>query len=443
MEGGNIVRRIGGESIKRAKQTLILEATHDDLTLYSAKRVEMIGEQGGVEYLNDYVPPLPLRIVKLDGPFDEKGQKVTVLEKEKWYAYKVIQFNRTPKNYEIKRIKWATQYDKGEINTKYPSVIGEKEVHFKIPEKVNVTRLRVFAYLEKPIDEVSVETSLIKEEVIIIVGTEQHSQSYGNKLMFPAQAVREIKKNYRKHKHTNILIFKDKFTAMQLSIIKRDAKKWNNTVYFKQIESVTDLINYINKGDATITRASLKIGKIIIFAHGLASIIDFGLEGENEASQKFKIEHVKKLNKESFTEHPVIYSYACRTGNSDTRKIVTYWKGYKYDSDTIKLVKPEESLAQKFADHLNAEVHAFLRRTDYTSSWLDGGDKLYTKDYITIEDEEVSNPLDPRDWIKKGWDEALWNSSGAYLAPTSGYTPAGLLEGGMFVFKKDKKPKKE
>ena len=38
--------------------------------------------------------------------------------------------------------------------------------------------------------------------------------------MFPAQAVREIKQNYKDNKHTNIVIFKDKFTALQLSIIK-------------------------------------------------------------------------------------------------------------------------------------------------------------------------------------------------------------------------------
>ena len=62
---------------------------------------------------------------------------------------------------------------------------------------------------------------------------------------------------------------------------------------------------------------------------------------------------------------------------------------------------------------------------------------------MTIEDEEVSNPLNPKDWFRKGWDEALWNSAGAYLAPTCGKTPGGLLEAGMFVFEKGKKAKKQ
>ncbi|QII72830.1 hypothetical protein [Apibacter sp. B2966] len=99
MQGGNIVRKIGGESIKRAKKSLILEATHDNLTLYSAKKVEMIGEQSGVEYLNDYTPPPPLRVVKLDGPFDEKGQKVSFITKGISYQYKIVNFNRQPINH--------------------------------------------------------------------------------------------------------------------------------------------------------------------------------------------------------------------------------------------------------------------------------------------------------------------------------------------------------
>lgn len=230
MSGGKIVRTVGGESVKTAKKSITLTATEGDLTFNSPTQVIMNGKQGGVQYLNNYVPPPPLRVLKLDGPFDEKGQKVSVLKKEKWYTYKVIQFNRDFKEYEIKGLKWATKYDDNELYINYPSVIGKKEVSFKIPKNRIALKFTVYAYLEKPINEVSIKVSLLKEEVIIIVGTEQHSQTYGNKLMFPAQAVREIRENYKEHKHTNILIFKDKFTAMELSIIKRDAKKWNNTV---------------------------------------------------------------------------------------------------------------------------------------------------------------------------------------------------------------------
>lgn len=120
----------------------------------------MIGKKGGVEYLNDYVPPLPLRVVKLDGPFDEKGQKVTVLEKEKWYVYKVVQFNRGAKEYEIKDLKWATKFDNHPLNTGYSNIRGLKEVKFNIDKEFNYTKFVVYAYFEKPIDQVSIESRL-------------------------------------------------------------------------------------------------------------------------------------------------------------------------------------------------------------------------------------------------------------------------------------------
>lgn len=209
---------------------------------------------------------------------------------------------------------------------------------------------------------------------------------------------------------------------MQLSIIKRDAKRWNKNVYFKIINSTQELIDYINKGDKTIDRNNLKIEAIKIFSHGLPSILDFGLDGKNEKTQQFTFEDVKKISQDVFLPNAEIYSYACRTGNLDG--------------------KTEGSLAQVISNHLNVTTYAYLRRSNYTSTWLDGNDKNYTKDYITIDDENVSNPLNLRDWIRKGWDEALWNINGAYLAPTVGNSPKEL-ESGMFMFKKDQKPQKQ
>lgn len=136
-----------------------------------------------------------------------------------------------------------------------------------------------------------------------------------------------------------------------------------------------------------------------------------------------------------------------RTGNSDSRA-VTVNPSYKYDSESIKLVKPEESLAQKLSEHLDAKVFAYLKRSNYTSSWLDGGNKEYKSKYMTIEDEKVSNPFNPADWYRatlgdSRWDEALWNPNGAYLTPTSGKSPGGILESGIFIFEKNKKPRKQ
>ncbi|MFP3534329.1 hypothetical protein SB763_33800, partial [Burkholderia sp. SIMBA_042] len=61
-------------------------------------------------------PPVELRILKIDGPFDENDRKVDVIEKNKWYTYKVAKFNREPKKGELQNLKWAVKYDDGKVN---------------------------------------------------------------------------------------------------------------------------------------------------------------------------------------------------------------------------------------------------------------------------------------------------------------------------------------
>jgi len=96
MEGGKIVRTIGGENIKRAKGSITLTANGGDLT-FNAKKVTMVGKDGGVKYLNNYKPPESLRVIKLEGPFNEEGEKVSVVEKGKSYKFKITRFNREVK----------------------------------------------------------------------------------------------------------------------------------------------------------------------------------------------------------------------------------------------------------------------------------------------------------------------------------------------------------
>lgn len=403
------------------------------------------GFRGGVKYDKNQPKKELLKVIKVEGPFDENNKLLDCIEKGKWYKYKA-KFNRDPEKDELKTLKWTSQYDESKRQNLLIDVSnkGLVEISHQILSVSTSHKLKIYAYFQKPDSYAKAE--IIQGEVLIIVGTEQHSQSYGNKLMFPAQAVREIRENYKDHKYANIIIFSDEFTDMQLSIIKRDVKKWNTHLYFKKITTVSELIKYINDGDSTISRGKAKISTMKIFSHGLPSIIDFGLDGNNEEAQRFKIEHIPQLKKESFTANPEIFSYACRTGNTDARA-VTLNPSYKYDAETLKLVKPKESLAQKLSNHLNAKVYAYLRRSNYTSTWLDGGNKEYKSLYMTVEDEGVSSPFNLADWYRatfgdSRWDEALWNPRGAFLPPTSGASPSGLLESGMFLFENGKEPRK-
>ena len=188
------------------------------------------------------------------------------------------------------------------------------------------------------------------------------------------------------------------------------------------------------------------------FAESLKNQVQGNLETEEKLKQKIQEKAFWKLyffgmqnaqNDNTLRWNILKVGTLYFTGHVQTKIEENKWVSVYRENQ----VKPEESLAQKLADHLNAIVYAFLRRSNYTSTWLDGGDQSYTKNYITIEDEDISNPLNPMDWYRKlnrkGWDQALWNTSGAYMAPTSGKTPGGLLEEGMFIFEKGKKARKK
>lgn len=147
MEGGNIVRRIGGESIKRAKKSLILESTHDNLTFYSAKQVVMSGEQGGVEYLNDYKPPEPLQVIHIEGPLNEEGEKVSTVEKGKSYKIKITQFNRELKSpAELMKIKWSLQLNEDAVQLS-AKTIGKQEVTLDISKTDSLNKITIYAYI--------------------------------------------------------------------------------------------------------------------------------------------------------------------------------------------------------------------------------------------------------------------------------------------------------
>lgn len=147
MEGGNIVRRIGGESIKRAKKSLILESTHDNLIFYSAKQVVMSGEQGGVEYLNDYKPPEPLQVIHIEGPLNEEGEKISTVEKGKSYKIKITQFNRELKSpAELMKIKWSLQLNEDAVQLS-AKTIGKQEVTLDISKTDSLDKITIYAYI--------------------------------------------------------------------------------------------------------------------------------------------------------------------------------------------------------------------------------------------------------------------------------------------------------
>lgn len=120
------------------------------------------GRGGGVN--NDVNNPRtePLRVKKVEGPFDpETGEIIKVVEKNKWYEYKVTEFNRDPKKHELQNLKWGVKYDGGNINElKSVSNKGLKEIVHKVLDKNQATQLQIFAYLSEPSNDMSVIAKL-------------------------------------------------------------------------------------------------------------------------------------------------------------------------------------------------------------------------------------------------------------------------------------------
>ncbi|GEM_PF-4776909 len=143
----------------------------------------------------------------------------------------------------------------------------------------------------------------------------------------------------------------------------------------------------------------------------------------------------------TFTAKILLVAIGSTDGNNSPAELA-YNFGTKKFKGNIALqgviegkVKPENSLAQSLAEHLNINVYAFIRRTNYNPTWNDGGDEKFREEYEEIEDESINGQI----YRPHNWDEALWHDNGAYALPRAGDTPKGL-PANMYLFRKGVKP---
>lgn len=110
---------------------------------------------------------MPL-VEEVKGPFDEKGNLVSKMEVGKTYIFKATKFKKSMFS-PIKNIWWAEQIDDGEIK----DLEYKKDVNPYLDEQGNVCykytakeckKVRIYAYMAKPIKEVSVECIVKKEK---------------------------------------------------------------------------------------------------------------------------------------------------------------------------------------------------------------------------------------------------------------------------------------
>lgn len=399
-----------------------------------------------------------INIIKLDGPFDENNRKVTLLEKEKYYIYRVV-FDRKPSKLELNKLKWAHQYDEDKPEElPEPTGKGWVSIKNKICQINKPDKVRMYAYFKEPEKRISVETPVLYTEAIMVAAANDHEATSGNKLMFIAQAVRTLLINKSSFDKATLVYFTQGYNNEEVSAVKKSLsnKYTDKEIKYLPVSTVNELIQYINKD--IVNR---RIKTIHFYSHGLPSKITFYLRGSLlrniDGFQTLSYDDIKKIKRNNFLNDAIIYSYACRTGNAQENPAqndftpyytVTYFSGkadfterYAKESDAQRryselktnfstvflgraMNKPEDihierSLAQKLANHLNLVVWAYLTRSDYSATWLNW-EKSPTRS--KIKDTTV-------EWghghlaIWQDGSHALWDSNGALQPVKAGTTP--------------------
>ena len=453
-EGGNIIRNVFGKSYKEA-ESITKDASKGTLDFKSPKETTFHGKNGGKQF-NEYQvkKDQTLLVVKVEGPLDDNGKKVVEPKEGVKYWFKAT-FNRSASKSEYKKLVWIYKINGVQFlwSVDYSPINGNTQT---IQVKIPCHDMRVYAYFKSPIDTVSVEVKIENIcDAIMVVGSELHEPTYGNKMRFFAQAVRTLLLNKDKWKKVSLIYFnyKNKYNAAEINEVKKSLSSYSaKDIEFISITTVSEMINKIN--------SYKKIRMLHFYSHGMPSKITFGLghvAEDIDGAQTFTFSNISKLKKNVFDKNAQIHSYACRTGNAQKDPMqddftpyytIHYFAGkadfteeyltkesaqkryialkrgftnvYLYEPSTSPSeIHPEQSLAQKLASYVGISVFAYKTRSDYQPTWHGNFKK------IEIPDESVE-----KGWFgAKFWqdgDHALWNSTGALNGVKGGSTPKGL-----------------
>ena len=279
------------------------------------------------------------------------------------------------------------------------------------------------------------QLQLVPLENIIFIGSEMYYNSFWWKMMFIATGFSIVDRKIQlRSAFKNTIVFADieytwqeKFLSIGLLRLRRQDLNLN----IKSIHDTNEVINYINNRDNEV--GGILIQDIFFFCHGVPGRL--ALNFNNSPDIDITIDNLPSINANVFSPDGLIYSYACRTGISRSGKT------FQNDGDA----EPENSLAQKMANHFRVNVYAFLTRTDYGEVLRIKGDSERISTTLkntrsTMEGEIIQIPPDhetlPHPGLG-GWGEwregtdkyALWRKQGAIEIPSSGSTPIGLSKG--------------
>jgi hypothetical protein len=273
-------------------------------------------------------------------------------------------------------------------------------------------------------------------ELCIVVGAENHYNSYGLKMMFFAPAVRDLLAAKDQYDCYRLIYFADGYNAAEITQVI--ASLHDVDVTLVAVNSVDELLKELN-----LISPVCKIQRLHLYSHGLPSIITFNLDAQSDHECRLTKKHIPQINKTVFSSDAIIWSYACRTANSVAaigasswaQRAIHFQGDFHIDEDfpSDKDAKPEESFAQALADHTDLTVYAWLTRTLYAKIWNDQGNEAYKRDFIDIPHQGMDGgwKRELKDWIPNSEYEdkdnlVLWNKQGAKNGVIGSDTPSGL-----------------
>lgn len=276
---------------------------------------------------------------------------------------------------------------------------------------------------------------VVLTENIVLVGSERYYNSFGLKMMFIAPAFAMVSRGIelRPADRTTILFVDDGYTRHEkLALEYLSTERGVKVVPFKSAAAIVAHFNARPQAEIDGRPTRTLVQDVAIFCHGFPNRLALNLSRLPSASIDVGPAELGAIAADVFVPDGRIFSYACRTGVGKN--------GEDFADDSA--AEPENSLAQKLADHFGVEVHAFLTRTWYGEVLAARGeldDLAETLEQArggaaggVVELPPLHEALPHpgiggvRAWWEGTKDHVLWRKPGAIAMPYGHDTPAGL-----------------
>lgn len=152
--------------------------TGGGVALSSGKQVRMNGEGNGVRFgtYEAVKPPANLRVLKVEGPFDEEGKLVTEIRRCIRYLYRATRFSRAASESELRTLQWGFSYDDETTVHRKPEWTANAQVEggtvtITLAARGDVPQreMRVYAFFREPSEQVRVRAAIAPPQFPVVV----------------------------------------------------------------------------------------------------------------------------------------------------------------------------------------------------------------------------------------------------------------------------------